>query len=489
MSIEQMMHRLPPAVAFVAMALLAGSPIAARPRLHAASTSHGFSVSVTQVHSFSGQPTDGRGPLGGLAAGANGVLYGTTFYGGTLRHHPCGIGCGTVFSLTPPAPGKTQWTETVLHSFAGGPNDGQFPTGTLLADGKGDLFGTTASGGDTAFCAPSGCGTVFELSPPARGKARWTMTILYSFRGAPNDGEGPGVDLVTDASGALYGTTGTGGGSTACIFSTQGCGTVFELTPPARGGTAWSEQVLHSFAGGPSDGAQPGTLIAHDGMLYGVTEYGGASTQCPYVFGCGSVYLLSPPKPGSTQWSEEILHSFNVLGGTSAPDGSLPGPLMVDGAGALYGMTAYGGARGRSGLCNVERGIDGCGTFYAMSPPKAGGTLWDEAIFYSFAGLPSDGAQPSGMIAGANGVFYGTAADAGSGTCSYKNGCGTFFQLTPSGSHWTETILHNFSNAPNDGNAPSGRLVSAHGAIFGTTYFGGSGACSFGCGAVYEVRP
>jgi uncharacterized repeat protein (TIGR03803 family) len=113
-----------------------------------------------------------------------------------------------VFKLSPPAAGETQWTETVLYFFRGGNNDGAFPLGDLIMDPNGVLDGTTFYGPGVAT-GPGG--TVFKLSPPAAGETQWTETVLYSFRGGNNDGAGPRGGVIMDPNGVLYGTTTGGG--------------------------------------------------------------------------------------------------------------------------------------------------------------------------------------------------------------------------------------------------------------------------------------
>lgn len=115
------------------------------------------------IHEFGGGSADGASPLGGIAIGEGGALYGTTQYGG--EGTACEGGCGTAFSLTwPSSPGGT-WAETVLHSFSGAASDGNEPQASLAISKGGALFGTTVSGG-TGRCKNSlGCGTVFALKP------------------------------------------------------------------------------------------------------------------------------------------------------------------------------------------------------------------------------------------------------------------------------------------------------------------------------------
>jgi uncharacterized repeat protein (TIGR03803 family) len=103
------------------------------------------------------------------ASGAGSNQYGTIRYGGAS-------GYGTVFELSPPAISGGTWTETVLHSFSGYPSDGAAPSASLIADSKGNLYGTTRYGG----ASTSNNGVVFELSPPAISDGAWTKTVLHA---------------------------------------------------------------------------------------------------------------------------------------------------------------------------------------------------------------------------------------------------------------------------------------------------------------------
>jgi uncharacterized repeat protein (TIGR03803 family) len=207
----------------------------------------------TVIWRFTGAADGGR-PLAGLIRTRTGTLYGTTDQGGTGA-----CGCGVVFSLTPPATAGGAWTQTTLHSFAG--PDGSYPQAKLILAGAA-LYGTTSSGGASN-------GTVFRLTPPAKGQTAWHFTSLYSFNGG--FGSGPLAPLIRDTKGNLFGTTNLGGSA--------GLGTVFRLTPPATAKGAWTETVLHSFLGGGVDGYQPfGGLVADkSGNLYGTTRSGGVT--------------------------------------------------------------------------------------------------------------------------------------------------------------------------------------------------------------------
>jgi uncharacterized repeat protein (TIGR03803 family) len=282
-------------------------------------------------------------------------------------------------------------TETVLYSFAGNP-DGINPQSGLIFDARGALYGTAASGGASA------AGAVFKLTPPAKGHAQWTETLLHSFAGA--DGSSPVGSLIFDTGGALYGTTQSGGIS--------GQGTVFKLTPPAKGHAQWTETVLYSFTGNP-DGFNPlaGLIFDTSGALHGTTLFGGTA-------GLGTVFKLTPPAPGQTQWTEAVLHSF-----TGGADGSYlySETLIFDASGALYGTTRSGGTAGNNG------------TVFKLTPPAPGQTQWTETVLYRFAGIYTgsvDGANPyaAGLIFDASGALYGTTASGGA------SNQGTVFELT-----------------------------------------------------------
>src|ERR1051326_994915 len=189
-------------------------------------------------------------------------------------------------------------TEKILYSFSG--PDGSTPVADLVMDKAGNLYGTTQWGGSQGF------GTVFELSPGQGGT--WTENVLYSFCGnnGCTAGSEPMAGLVLDSNGNLYGTTYTGG-RPGCPELTTGCGVVFELSPPARPGDAWTESVLYTFCSDDEgnrclDGGRPVAKLAFDaaGNLYGTTSDGGAQDY-------GAAFELSP---GPSGWPEQVLYSF-----------------------------------------------------------------------------------------------------------------------------------------------------------------------------------
>ena len=236
-----------------------------------------------------------------------------------------------VLSALLPFAGAAAATETVLYSFKGG-TDGTYPPAGLMMDSSGALYGTTVYGGT------ANAGTVFKLTRPAAGGRHWTETVLHSFTGGA-DGAVGGT-LLKDNAGALYGMTQEGG--------TGNQGTVFKLTPPAAGQTAWTEIVLYRFKGG-RDGRYPlGDLIAKHGVLYGMTNGGGTANT-------GTVFKLRPPAAGQTAWTERVLYRFT--GGT---DGTRPqagllatAGLLANKSGFLFGTTYQGGVSNKGTVFKV----------------------------------------------------------------------------------------------------------------------------------------
>jgi uncharacterized repeat protein (TIGR03803 family) len=173
----------------------------------------GGSWMLKTLHHFAptGVRFDGRNPYAGVTIGPGGVLYGTTFEGGTANN-------GTVYSVTPPASPGGAWTEEVLYSFPVYHTSPSAPV--AIGSGTGGqlvLYGTTRYGGASFF------GMVYSLTAPASAGGSWTETTLHSFAGAPSDGATPYAGVVIGGDGLLYGTTIVGG--------TSNSGTVFSLEP------------------------------------------------------------------------------------------------------------------------------------------------------------------------------------------------------------------------------------------------------------------
>jgi uncharacterized repeat protein (TIGR03803 family) len=207
------------------------------------------------IHSFTGGSDGGVGSLGLLLIDSSDSLNGLTELGGAH-------GDGTVFKLSPIS--KSAWRLSTLYAFKGMP-DGASPYGGLVADGAGNLYGTTYYGGSENL------GSIFELE----AKRGYRERVLYSFKGG-SDGAYSTSTLVFGKSANLYGTTSMGGG-------TCDCGTIFKLSPTSR-----KETVLHGFGAGP-DGAYPyyGLTKDRSGNFYGTTVAGGRFNQ-------GTVFRFAP---------------------------------------------------------------------------------------------------------------------------------------------------------------------------------------------------
>ncbi len=389
------------------------------------------------AHVFKGP--NGANPVGGVVTGADGNIYGVTRNGGAF-------GEGTVFMMSPPVAGKVRWSETILHSFNHATGDGAYPAAGLVQDADGSLYGTTAAGGAQQQ------GTVFKLTQGKTGGA-WSETILHSFGDTSQDGTYPASQLITGPGGRLFGATFEGGSS--------GYGTVFELDPPARGHGAWSETVLHSFAG--IDGSGPiGNLVADGaGNLFGASENGGASND-------GAVFELTPPADGQSVWKTSVVVSFSYNAGTGVAP--LAG-VVFNGAGDLVGTTYAGGKHG-------------AGAVFVLHPSAHGETTWREQLVYSFVYDAKRGSFPaSGVIFDSAGNLYGTTQSGG----KYNNGI--IFQLSPPAQGkpgWTENVLHAFAAGTGSDTAPNGTVVpDGSGGVFGTSYDGGK----LGYGTLFRLTP
>lgn len=295
-------------------------------------TSPGGSWTETTLHAFSGTrasgSTDGGDPQAPVVIASDGVLYGTTTYGGAY-------GAGTIFAVTPPASPSGSWTEEMLHSF-GGAGDGTEPIAGLVIGSGRVLYGTTFSGG--AF----GGGAVFSLSPPSTPGGAWTESVLYSFSNGADGGAPYYGSLVLGSGGQLYGTTETGGANDT--------GTVFSLTPPATGAGAWTEAVLYSFTYSAGKLPLGGLAINSSGDLFGTTSTGGSPQDA-----AGTVFRLAPPISPGGDWEYTVLHNFTF----GATGGEFPYAGVVLGArGVLFGTT--------SGLDPGGTGDNG--TVFALTP-------------------------------------------------------------------------------------------------------------------------
>ena len=356
------------------------------------------------LHNFTGG-SDGANPSTRLTADGAGNFYGTTNYGV--------LGYGTVFELSPNGHGG--WNENVLYSFSGGV-DGANPSGPVIFDSLGNLYGVTNGGGAYGY------GTAFELSPAGNS---WTETVLYSFSCQSGCGSIlPVRGLIMDSAGNLYGTSGyngsvfelspSGSGWTDQVIFFNGATTgltmdaagniffggyqlVYELSPNGSGG--WNSILLYNFSNLDHvyQWWTKGTpVLDQAGNLYGTTFFGGTRDS-------GSVYKLSH---GKTRWTAKILYSFK-----NGQDGGYPvAGVVIDAAGNIYGATSGGGK------------YNG-GTVFELVPP-VGIASYQEKVLWSFN--YKDGYVPSdSLILDSAGNLYGTTPYGG------PIGCGVAFELTP----------------------------------------------------------
>ena len=294
------------------------------------------------------------------------------------------------------------------------------------------------------------------------------------------------------------------------------------VSTPTPASAADREKVLFAFKG-LKDGFSPSSVIFDSaGNLYGTT-FNGGDYHCDTYSGCGTVFKLEPGAQG--QWTKTVLHTF------MGKDGAYPSPLILDGAGSLYGTTVADGANGYGygtvfklspsangkwtetvlhrfnykdgGLPSSSLIFDTAGNLYGTTPVGGAyglGTVfklvpdvkgrWNETVLHSFNGKDGDG-PGSGLIFDSLGNLYGTTFAGGKTSYCSGNGCGTVFELTPgTDGKWTHTVLHSFSGE--DGDVPSSSLVfDMAGNLYGTTELGGdlhSDTClGDGCGVVFML--
>jgi uncharacterized repeat protein (TIGR03803 family) len=299
--------------------------------------------------------------------------------------------------------------------------------------------------------------TPAQTDGPAPASVKFTT--LHSFSG-PDGALPPRGDLVQAINGDLYGTTARGGTGIAC---TQGCGTIFKITPEGVLTT------LYSFCSQLfcADGQYPeaGLAQATNGDLYGTTIVGGSGRS-------GTVFRINPSGSLTT------LHDFATQ--TNA-DGQFPSGVLVQAAnGDLYGTTENGGSD--------QSSPEGGGTIFKITPS---GTL---TTLYSFCPQTcADGLSPfAGLVQAAKGDLYGTTVGGGLGGPCPDNDCGTVFKITPGGMLSTLYSFCSESGCVDGDFLDTGVLQAPNGDLWGTTETGGTtnALClSGGCGTIFKITP
>ena len=380
------------------------------------------------LYSFTGY-ADGGSPVNPVLVDNNGNLYGVTPTNGAGD-------AGVVFEVSS---ASGDWTETVIHTFGIERGDGATPWGQLIADSAGNIYGTTAIGGDVS-CPHAQCGTVFELSPNANGS--WTETALHDFHGY--DGQLPIGGVIFDRGGNLWGTT-SGGGTVSGKLS--GFGTVFVLLR-AQG---WKLKTIYSFEG-EADGGIPQASLSLDseGNIWGTTSVAG-------TYGYGTVFKVTPSAGG---WALNTIHDF-----TGGSDGGSPtyGQLIFDESGNVYGTTIQGG----DPACS-------CGVVFSLEPSNG---IWREKTLHGFSGK-ADGRYPyGGLTFDKSGTLYGT-------TAGRNTDYGNIFRLVNSNGQWQFELAYTFDSV--HGAYPYAAVTfGPDGTLYGTTNGGGV----LGAGTVYTLAP
>jgi len=353
----------------------------------AATASHATTATESTLATFTSQPSQ-------LIQAHDGNFYGTAPTGGTS-------GQGFVFQMTPGGSIK------LIYSFTNG-TDGGAPQTGLIEGNDGNLYGANTTGGN-------GSGVIFRLTLSG------AITPLYSFNAA-TDGSNAGA-LIEDNAGNFFGAATDGG--------TGSSGTVFEYDHLGN------FLLVHTFSGTAGDGALPNNqlLMASDGLVYGVTRRGGSLSDG------GSIFRFDPAS----------FASFTTIG--SFPPTNLSDPFynpsfgLTEGTdGALYGLTAEGGATGYGSIFKVVPG----------ATPLVTLDIYD---FSSF----SDGGLPySGFFLGGDGNLYATNSSYGPGNSSGQPN-GTFFAYLPAGG--TLDVLYAFGFPI--GNSNGTPLEGADGKFYG----------------------
>ena len=304
-------------------------------------------------------------------------------------------------------------------------NDGHYPQAAVIGVGR-KLYGTTSSGG-----ASGSDGTIFSIDRNSGAE-----TVIYSFPGGTNSTSYNPLASLINITGTLYGTT-AGGPAHGSVFSLNAATGV--------------EKTVYSFKGDPDGTTPTASLVSVGNTLFGTTFRGGKSNL-------GTIFSIDP-----ATGEEKVVYSFK-----GASDGALAAAGLIDVGGILFGTTANGGT-------------SNYGTVFSFNP-----TTGAEKVLYSFAG-GTDGMEPYASLVKLGRKLYGTTTYGGlksAGLC--MPGCGTVFSINPvSGA---ETIVYAFQGGA-DGLRPEAALTTVGGRLYGTTEYGGTGNCDYGCGTVFQLVP
>jgi hypothetical protein len=359
------------------------------------------------------------------------------------------------------------WQAVSLGSFDN--KTGTGPVAGVVADAHGHLFGTTTGGGTGVCDGGSGCGTIYEVLPPAGGSS-WAIHALYSFQ-EDAGGSYAAAPVTVGPDGSVYGYT--SGGT---------WGTVFQLLPPSNETSKWKFRILYTFKN-TTDGnllSVSSPLIWKDGALYGIASPGASACAA-----CGSVFRLKPRTDGS--WALTTLYSFTGVGADGQPtwiassrNGRLlfastslhAGEVLVlalqpAGEWQAEALVPFGGELGTDPT-NLVAQADG--VVYGLTTRTHGGTAFEVArsgenqwTAQPIASINSRGYGPSSLAAGPAGTLIGVTY----GDQDFY--AGDAFELTPpaTGTQWSYQKIWDFTQGP--ASNPLNVVVGRDGELFGVT--------------------
>ncbi len=460
--------------------------------------SYGMNGIFTVQHNFGGT-AEGAYPQGGVILAGDGMLYGSTQYGGNHSQ-------GSIFKLNP-----QNNSHEIIYHINSATSDGRYPFGRLVESSTGVFMGTCSEGGT------NGTGTVFKVT------AEGVYTRLRSLQ-ATNDGGYPKAGLCKTNGTVLYGITEFGGAN--------GFGTIFTITESGNftkvkdmdysangsnavgtlafngddlvvgagtvGGannfgtlftlsiTDQSIQKIHDFSL-PLEGSTPVSIYKNGNTFYGITQVGGA-------FNTGTFYKID--LDGTT----EDLHDFDPTTDGQNPNGDL---FLAD-DGYYYGTARFGGSGNsgtifkisQSGELIVLHSFDGSagqfpyGGVIKHSNGKLYGTtitggLYSDGVLYSlsesgdyavemdFFGFFDGGSPEASLTEGVDGMLYGINTSGG------NFNAGTLFQFDPEIN--VVTVMHHFDTY-SEGEIPKGKLLlHSDNKFYGTTSAG-----LYGGGSIYR---
>jgi hypothetical protein len=322
-------------------------------------------------------------------------------------------------------------------------------------------------------------GKLFVLTPGKAG-AQYTRTVLHHFHqtAASTDGYAPNFDLVADAAGNVWGTTGVGG--------TFGTGTLFELVKPATPGGTWTYRMVLSLPAGLPAGTLNSALVFDpEGNLFGMNSTNGTLGAGCATAGCGVIWKVPAARLAGGIEPVRILAAVPAVNGTNLVQG-----LAVDAHHNLFGITVQGGTSFRPS-----------GTVWEVSPPAISGGSWSFQFIYSFCSIVDkfrdcvDGENPIGGVVVKDGVLYGaTQFDGGAYTCGEFVVCGAngvIYSLTPpatTGGSWTFKVVHVLRGFNSTGSHEAAYLVQSPS---GVPIFSGAGALVLPTqdGGAFDVTP